>query len=602
MTDRPMNCNIKAPVVLTVEENKSTFHSGCRVIDISFPSIANPEVAEIHFKNFYTAYISVRVKFKAPPENGEPGDMKWKTCLRRMRLMPNPHTEAGSQDYFCISRKQLSCDLTNISGLRLILQQPSPVWKEFRIEDLKLYRSSEQLNKGPSLPAWLTEESTNSSHKRKLEGIPNLESVSSNLQQLWALSEEVGANQTQTALGRYDVRQYGGPPPQQWQPGMGGPPPADFRTGNGPPRRGGGGGPPQMGPPPMQGMPQFAGYEGVGGFGHFNPMPPPPPPPPPSGPPPPMEFSDIANLDEAGCRQAMIDFVAENCCYGTKPAQEMKITDFKSLTAFHYTLETFCEGRKTGFKVVPYRGGPVDGPNNGPPPPPWMIDCIADSMFHTHVKRMEVPHTATVRPCHNCDARGYFRCWECGGWGRIVCDDCDGRGWHQRHDPHGNPYRDNCHRCHGDGIASCHRCGGDGRITCEQCDGYRNLKTYIELTVTFTNHQGEHIVERTDMPDELVREGQGDTLFEQTLPMVFPITSYPVPDINNNSIRLVNQHKGAFPSERQLQQRQILRAVPVTEVHYTWDETSTRYWIYGRQRKVYAPDYPQQCCWGCTIL
>lgn len=60
-------------------------------------------------------------------------------------------------------------------------------------------------------------------------------------------------------------------------------------------------------------------------------------------------------------------------------------------------METFTEARKTGFQHVPYRGGPVDGPENGIPPPPWQIHCLADSMFHTHVKKMEVPHTATVR-------------------------------------------------------------------------------------------------------------------------------------------------------------------------------------------------------------
>ncbi|XP_061186684.1 protein SSUH2 homolog [Saccostrea echinata] len=396
--------------------------------------------------------------------------------------------------------------------------------------------------------------------------------------------------------------QVGGPP-QQWHPGMGGPPPADFRQGNGPPRRGGGGGPPPMAPPPMQGMPRFAGYEQVGGFGQMNFMPPPPPPPPPSGPPPPMEFTDIANLDEAACRQAMLDFVSENCCYGAKPAQEMTITHHHGLTAFHYTLETFTEARKTGFKHVPYRGGPVDGPENGPPPPPWAIHCLADSMFHTHVKQMEVPHTATVRPCHRCDAQGYFRCWECHGWGQTECEDCDRRGFHERFDPNlGHAVHETCHRCHGDGICRCDRCGGDGRITCDECDGYRNIKTYIELTVTFTNHVGEHIIERSDMPDHLVKEVGGEMVFEQVLDQVFPITSYPIAEINNNSIRIVNQHKGAFPNERMLKQRQQLRAVPVTEVHYTWEDVSTRYWIYGLERKVHAPDYPQQCCWGCTIL
>jgi len=34
-------------------------------------------------------------------------------------------------------------DLVNVTALRLILQQPSPVWKEFKIEDLKVFRGSE---------------------------------------------------------------------------------------------------------------------------------------------------------------------------------------------------------------------------------------------------------------------------------------------------------------------------------------------------------------------------------------------------------------------------------------------------------------------------
>jgi hypothetical protein len=36
-----------------------------------------------------------------------PGDSKWKTCVRRFRLMPNPHMEEGSQEYFCVGKKQV---------------------------------------------------------------------------------------------------------------------------------------------------------------------------------------------------------------------------------------------------------------------------------------------------------------------------------------------------------------------------------------------------------------------------------------------------------------------------------------------------------------
>ena len=37
---------------------------------------------------------------------------------------------------------QFLCDMTNVVSVRLILQQPSPVWKEFKIEELKLFRIS----------------------------------------------------------------------------------------------------------------------------------------------------------------------------------------------------------------------------------------------------------------------------------------------------------------------------------------------------------------------------------------------------------------------------------------------------------------------------
>lgn len=33
-------------------------------------------------------------------------------------------------------------DLVNVTAVRIIIRQPSPVWKEFRIDDLKFYKHS----------------------------------------------------------------------------------------------------------------------------------------------------------------------------------------------------------------------------------------------------------------------------------------------------------------------------------------------------------------------------------------------------------------------------------------------------------------------------
>lgn len=63
------------------------------------------QIEEITFKNYYTAYITVRLLRRT---SGQNGPTKWCTALRDLLLMDNPHTETGSQDYFSIHRKQVS--------------------------------------------------------------------------------------------------------------------------------------------------------------------------------------------------------------------------------------------------------------------------------------------------------------------------------------------------------------------------------------------------------------------------------------------------------------------------------------------------------------
>ena len=68
-----------------------------------------------------------------------------------------------------------------------------------------------------------------------------------------------------------------------------------------------------------------------------------------------------------------------------------------ALFVFQYRLETFTEGRKTKKKKKPYKGGPVDGPENGTPPPPWAIPCQPKCLFKDEKVKIEVPHTAKVK-------------------------------------------------------------------------------------------------------------------------------------------------------------------------------------------------------------
>ncbi|XP_022088518.1 protein SSUH2 homolog [Acanthaster planci] len=438
-----------------------------------------------------------------------------------------------------------------------------------------------------------------------------------------------GAPPPQQGYGAPPPQQgYGAPPPQQGygaplpQQGPGAPPPQQ-RYGAPPPQQGYGAPPPQQGfpqqPPPgatnlegikidtegdggnpdVNSLQSVRGYETVA----FSDGPPLPPPAvePPSGDRPTEVFESNEGIGEEVVRAAILDHVGKHCCYGSGPAKNMTISKIIPTHALHYQLETFNEERSTSRKFKPYSGGFVDGPENGSAPPPWSVVCQPDEMFSTHKKKLEVPHTSVVTVCHYCVGRGVVTCSICHGQGRDRCTFCHGSG-HQTVYRDGESHSDNCTVCSGSGTRSCSRCWGSGTVRCPTCTGYRQLRHFILLTISYVNNLEDYILEHTDMPDELIRKVSGQIVFQQTLPYVWPISQYPVQEINQNSACLVERHRSAWPNARTLQQRQTLSSVPVTEAHYDWKNISTRFWVYGFEHKVHAPDYPHKCCWGCSIL
>ncbi|XP_060604366.1 protein SSUH2 homolog isoform X2 [Ruditapes philippinarum] len=351
--------------------------------------------------------------------------------------------------------------------------------------------------------------------------------------------------------------------------------------------------------PPLEKMDEVQGYHNIGFDGSMLP--------PPSydeatrEPPQRSEIAGLPKIDENEARQALLEFVAENCCYGKGAAESLQFKDLVHSSAFHYTLETFGEGRSTSWAFVPYSGQPIDGPHNGPAPGPWNIEAKPPNLFQNQKTEIEVPHTASVKPCHNCMAMGRIRCHRCFGRGRVRCSSCAGRG-HKTVYRNGEHEHERCHWCHGDGRRRCMTCHGFGMITCVCCQGHCQLKCYIKLTILWTNHLQDHIVERTALPDHLIRNVQGQVAFQEQQLRVWAINHFPDAEINTASQRLVAQHATAFPTERILMQRHQVRIIPVTQAYYKWKGQDLDYFVYGFDKKVYAPSYPQQCCCGCNVL
>ena len=100
----------------------------------------------------------------------------------------------------------------------------------------------------------------------------------------------------------------------------------------------------------------------------------------------------------------------------------------------------------------------------------------------------------------------------------------------------------------------CWTCHGCGQVECQLCHMRGQLKCYIKLTVAWKTHKNDHIVERTALPDHLIRGAQGQEAFKDQRPRVAPVTTFPEQSVNDASQRLVSTHSAAFPNERILMQ------------------------------------------------
>eukprot|EP00058_Branchiostoma_floridae_P028176 XP_002613667.1 hypothetical protein BRAFLDRAFT_66534 [Branchiostoma floridae] len=239
-------------------------------------------------------------------------------------------------------------------------------------------------------------------------------------------------------------------------------------------------------------------------------------------------LSEHEGITEEEAREALVQYVANHCCYGKSPAQDLTFTDIKRSCAFHVGL--YC------------------------------TDVVK-------------------KPCHACNQTGRVR--ESGA--------------------NGSYYYRSCYYCKG-GRTECTWCNQTGKQRCLVCEGTGKLKWYTRLTIKWRNHVEDYILNGTSLPDKKIRKVAGHEAFKEEHPRVWPINHFHEEEINTASRNLVQKHSTAFPDEKILMQRHQVRIIPVAEASYDWKAKDYNFIVYGLESKVYAPDYPQKCCCGCSIL
>lgn len=196
---KPFDCIVKKPVLLKVgDQANDAFKSGVSVVDIIFPGTSAVGVGKLTFKNCYTASITIKLK-----TIDDVGNETWKTAVKNFTLMPHPHFETGSQDHFTIFTDSIKPS-SQVRMMRLILKQPSPHWSNFGVEEVKCFPLDNRSN--TMVPGWLQAvESRNQPAIITPQNCPNSNNVVSNIQQLWAMLQELKASKHDAAIGRFDI-------------------------------------------------------------------------------------------------------------------------------------------------------------------------------------------------------------------------------------------------------------------------------------------------------------------------------------------------------------------------------------------------------------
>lgn len=308
-----------------------------------------------------------------------------------------------------------------------------------------------------------------------------------------------------------------------------------------------------------------------------------------------LQKAIIKPLTEEAIRDRVLAWVQTQRCWRKSFAKTMQFAWVTAILAFRYELNSYCEDRKIRWRWMPYRGDPIDGPENGAIPGVWDVNIPSPlELFKPTTISVGVPHTCEILTCGWCHGAGNYPCTFCDGKPKN-CAQCWGSGiLSEGGEGHHTYYF--CPWCRGTRQACLH-CFGMGTIQCNECEGVGYLMSYMELIVRYFTMTDVHVHNISRLPKPELQHAQGERIMEQVRPRVSPIQDNNLPELVKASQKLIRKHTKL--QQRVLYQGHHLEAIPITEAAVAdGNQGQLILDIFGNQLSVFFPDYPQKsgCC------
>ena len=106
-------------------------------------------------------------------------------------------------------------------------------------------------------------------------------------------------------------------------------------------------------------------------------------------------------------------------------------------------------------------------------------------------------------------------------------------------------------------------------MNCATCQGHGQIRCYIQLSITWKTNTAEHIIERLDLPVDLIRDVSGQVAYEEEASRVKSIDAFGEDlGIKEASTSLVFNHLNSFSDHKVIRQRhQVYHRFPPQKVN-----------------------------------
>ena len=154
----------------------------------------------------------------------------------------------------------------------------------------------------------------------------------------------------------------------------------------------------------------------------------------------------------------------------------------------------------------------------------------------------------------------------------------------------------------GPGILDCEKCDRFGKVNCKTCDGHGRICTYLNLKISWKTERTNSVLSSGLVSKDVIRYSHGTVIVDEQGPRVTPLNIAIHKEINRTSEELIMKSNTSEKTGKIIAQRQLVKAVPMTQVDFTSNRRPVTFYICGTYHEVWVPCYPKYKLYFLTLL